>query len=102
MEARGIVGFAAALVLWALGVQRETVTRDYLLSNRHYRLPPMPADASLAEAMRVLWRVQIGFLDAALEAIDGDHGGIESYLTRRLGLTAAARATLRLKYLQPG
>lgn len=95
-------GFAAALALWALGVPRETVRRDYLLSNLHYRLPPMPADESLAEAMAVLWRVQIGFLDAALEAIDRDHGGIEAYLSHRLGLTPAARATLRQSYLQPG
>jgi protein-tyrosine phosphatase len=61
-------GIAAALVLLALGVPRRLVTQDYLLSNEVFNQPPPPRDDKVADAMAVLWRVQEGFLDAALQA----------------------------------
>jgi len=48
---------------------------------------------------RVTWRVQQGFLDAALDAVDADHGGIEKYLRGRLGLSDAALRELATRYL---
>lgn len=93
-------GFAAALILLALGVPRDLVMRDYLLTNDLYRHPPLPPSDTPAEALAVLWRVELGFLDAALHAIDADHGGIERYLEARLRLSPAAREALALRYLQ--
>ena len=49
----------------------------------------------------MLWRVQQGFLDAALQAVDADHGGVERYLSQRLGLSPAARQQLAQRYLEP-
>lgn len=95
-------GFAAALLLLALGVPRDVVLQDYLLTNQHFRHPPMPATTTPPEALAVLWRVQQGFLDAALQAVDADHGGIQPYLRQRLGLSDAALQTLAQRYLQPG
>lgn len=94
-------GVAAALILLALGVPRDVVVEDYLLSNRHYRYPPPPASAIPADALAVVWKVQHGFLQAALQAIDDDHGGVDRYLERRLGLSSAARDALAARYLQP-
>ena len=95
-------GFAAALVLLALGVPRDVVVRDYLLTNQVFRHPPSQGGAVPAEAMAVLWRVQEDFLAAALQAVDADHGGVERYLHRRLGLGAAALDALADKYLAAG
>jgi protein-tyrosine phosphatase len=92
-------GIAAALLLLALGVQREVVAQDFLLSNEALRHAPLEHDMLSPEAMTVLWRVQPGFLEAALHEVDTGHGGIERYLTRRLGLSAAARATLAARWL---
>ena len=95
-------GFAAALLLMALGVSRESVVQDYLLSNVHYRLPPSVRSAQAhlpAEAMEVLWKVRPDFLDSAFSVIDADYGGVETYLTRRLGLGPAARSRLVERYL---
>lgn len=93
-------GIAAALILQALGVPRDVVMQDYLLTNQHFRHPPVPHTTTPKEALAVLWRVQEDFLIEALRAIDQDHGGIERYLSQRLGLSDAARATLRSRYLQ--
>ena len=102
-------GVAAALILLALGVPREVVLQDYLLTNQVYRHPPPltasnPASNSTdtpADVLAVLWRVQAGFLEAALQVIEADHGGIDRYLAQRLGLSPAAMATLATRYLQP-
>jgi protein-tyrosine phosphatase len=63
----------------------------------------MPAAVSgLAppEVLNVLWRVQEDFLHAAFDAVERDHGGLEQYLTRQLGLTPAARRRLADLYLE--
>jgi protein-tyrosine phosphatase len=93
-------GFAAALILLALGVPRELVHEDYLITNRVFQ-PPPPAQGLLsAEVLQVLWRVQPDFLHAALHAVDHDHGGVERYLEQRLGLNAVARRRLIERYLE--
>ena len=94
-------GFAAALILLALGVPRDVVQQDYLLTNRVFQHPPTAQGGLSAEVLAVLWRVQPGFLDAALHAVDTDHGGIDRYLAQRLGLSPAALQQLAAQYLQP-
>lgn len=94
-------GLAAALILLALGVSRERVLHDYLLTNERYKFLPGAHPEIPHDALMVLWRVQQGFLDEAWLAIDRDHGGIERYLGQRLGLTPAALRTLAERYLQP-
>jgi protein-tyrosine phosphatase len=98
-------GVAAALILSVLGVPLEVIRQDYLLTNRHYRRPAdaqahSPAGAP-AEVLAVLWQVQDVFLDAALQALERDHGGFDRYLKDRMGLGAAERDLLRDRYLEP-
>jgi len=94
-------GIAAALVLLALGVPRDVVQQDYLLTNDLLQGPP-PAHAAdtPADAWAVLWGVQQGFLDTALRIIDADNGGVERYLAQRLRLTPVALDALAARYLQ--
>ena len=94
-------GIAAALILSALGVSRDWVQQDYLLTNRHYKHAPPAQSDTPAEVLAVLWRVERGFLDAALQVIDAEHGGTDAFLSRRIGLSQAALDTLALRYLQP-
>ena len=53
------------------------------------------------EVLAVLWQVQPGFLEAALQVVDSEHGGIQRYLQQRMGLGPAALRTLAERYLQP-
>lgn len=93
-------GWAAALILRALGVSREQVMEDYLLTNAHYQRPAPVAGGRLApEVLDVLWRVQAPFLDSALDLVDRDHGGMDRYLAEVLGMDRAARAQLAQRYL---
>ncbi|MFM8769168.1 MAG: tyrosine-protein phosphatase, partial [Rubrivivax sp.] len=94
-------GFAAALALQALGVPRAVVLHDYLLTNALYQPPPVPHTDTPREALAVLWRVQSEFLEAAYQALDADHGGMDRYLEQRLGVTESARRALARKYLEP-
>jgi protein-tyrosine phosphatase len=93
-------GVAVALVLLALGVPRDVVRQDYLLTNElAAEPPPSPGDLP-GDAWAVLWGVQPGFLDTALGVIDAEHGGVQRYLSRQLRLTPAALDTLAARYLQ--
>jgi protein-tyrosine phosphatase len=93
-------GYAAALILLALGVPRHVVMQDYLLSNALYRRPELPATQTPRDVLDVLWRVEEGFLAAALDTLDAEHGGVERYLEQRLGLGRAALRALAQRYLQ--
>ena len=95
-------GFAAALVLYALGATPDEVMRDYLLTNECLKVPQGARYGLHAEVASVLWRVQPEFLAAAFEAVEQDYGGLEPYLKKGLGLGSAQRERLKKLYLQPG
>lgn len=83
-------GFAAALLLSALGVDRDTIMQDYLLPNRLYRRSPSVEESGPAHVMDVLWQVQ-----AAFDSMDQDHGGVSSYLAGPVGMKDDERAIER-------
>lgn len=101
-------GVAAALLLSALGVAREQVVADYLLSNRYYR-PAQPTPgandstsrllASLQPAVvQVLMGVDASYIEAALDAATRKHGSLEAYFANELGVDAAGLRQLRDLY----
>jgi len=93
-------GFAAALLLEALGVPRAVILQDYLLTNDFYQMPTANPVGLPQEVLNVLWRVQVNFLDAAFEAVDADFGSVPRYLKEALGLDAQAQERLVALYLQ--
>jgi protein-tyrosine phosphatase len=93
-------GFAAAMILLALDVPRPVVMQDYLLTNELLRMDSAPAYGVPLEVLQVLWRVQADFLEAALHAVDADHGGVDRYLQQALGVGPLERQRLAGLYLQ--
>ena len=102
-------GGAAALLLLALGVQRETVLADYLLSNlefdalcRDFLANPRHA-AALQDPSRA-WLPLIdadpGYLAALFDAVFARYDSIESYLEAELGIRDDALAALRNHLLE--
>ena len=91
-------GFAAALVLHALGATREEVMRDYLLTNDRLKPPAFAWKGLEPHVAKVLWGVQPEFLQASFDAIEEDFGGPDAYLRQALGVGEAERARLRALY----
>jgi len=93
-------GFAAALLLKAVGASDDEVMRDYLLTNERLRLPAGGLLGLPPEAAQVLWRVDPAFLRAALAEVDAAYGSLEGYFREGLGLGDAERARLKAAYLR--
>ncbi|MDR0225166.1 MAG: tyrosine-protein phosphatase [Burkholderiaceae bacterium] len=93
-------GWAAALLLTALGVDEETVMQDYLLTNQLYQRPATTFAAMPPEVLDVLWRVQASYLTAATDMVRSDFGGMDRYLREALGVDTAARDRLAALYLE--
>lgn len=104
-------GVAAAILLTALGVDRETVIQDYLLSNQYFR--PHPAsmradDPAMAmfrklspDAIKALMGVDRTYLEGAFTTMDAYPGGMQAYYREKLGLDDVKIAWLRNKFLTP-
>lgn len=103
-------GIAAALVLTVLGVSREAIIQDYLLSNEYFnasKIEKQPDDqtgaflAKLpADAVEALMGVDRSYIEAAFAEIDTRPGGMDAYLRDELDVTQADIAAMRARYLQ--
>ncbi len=109
-------GVAAAILLSALGVPRDTVVADYALSdqivnyekalasdrerngprNKHNDyLHQLPRDVLLP-----MLASEPRYIEATLDQIAADHGSVVNYVERRLGVDARALDALRARYLE--
>ena len=88
-------GTAIAMLLSALGVPRETVFEDYLLTNQYWdragREPPDMDPATVA----AVFSAREEYLNAAFAAVEARFGGLEAYITGHLGLDDDRRQALR-------
>lgn len=95
-------GFLAALTHHLLGVSRDDLLADYLLTNVAVDLEGRaPEIARKLEAMTgrkashgavvAFLGVDPGFLDAAFAAIDARHGSLDGYLAQAVGVDSALR-----------
>jgi protein-tyrosine phosphatase len=101
-------GIAAALLLTALGVPRQTVIDDYLLTNRYLdpaKLFTSPAQADSPWAhlppgvTAALATADRRYIEAALAVLDRHPDGATGWLRDEMGLSAADIARLRALYL---
>jgi protein-tyrosine phosphatase len=89
-------GFASAVLLMALGVDRGTIQDDYLLTNQYRRDLAFMVGAEVDPAvMDALTQAHPSYLAAAFEAIDQHWGGTPGFLREGLDLSAAAQARLQ-------
>ncbi len=100
-------GFGVAAIQFALGVPRETVIEDYLLTNEamdfeRFILPRLRAnygDVDIDEA-KALSGVREEYIHAALDEVETSYGSFDAYLDGALGIDARRRAALRERYLE--
>ena len=98
-------GWAAASLLTLLGVAKDDVYHDYLLTNERLIPSLKPVFDGFAKAggdpqlLVPVLGVDAAYLDAAFAEVDEKHGGIEQYFVETLGLGADALSAMREKYL---
>jgi protein-tyrosine phosphatase len=109
-------GLAAALVLSCLGVPRDVIVEDFILTNQVVDLDrvlfqdprrSVGLDDEHGQLARVDPSTRAPFLEAspeylaaAFEQINQDHGSIEEYLRSRLGVDPAKSARIREHLLE--
>jgi len=97
-------GSFSAVLLTLLGVPRDVVFEDYLLTNT-YLLTPARVDAILArggtrETAATALGVDRTYLERFFTSIDGAYGSFDGYRRTGLGLSDADVQTLKTKLLE--
>lgn len=105
MAGKDRTGIAVAMLHLSVGVHRDDVIEDYLLTNTAGDPEArIAAGAQTIHAiagrldekvLRVLMAVEPEYLETAFAAIEEQHGSIDGYLDEALGMDAAARERLR-------
>jgi protein-tyrosine phosphatase len=104
-------GFGSAMILFTLGVDRETIMKDYLLSAEYFSaesaMEVLLKDRENARrfpfdlnAFKPVYEVYPEYLETALEEIEKRYESIERYLEEVLGVTREIRRHLKEKYLE--
>jgi len=100
-------GLSIAVILLTLGVEREAITTDYLISNDKHRRYRIRRGDDSAQAMTPevtallspLFDARTTYLEAAFDEMQRNWGSIERYLTEGLGVTDEVRERLRERLL---
>jgi len=89
-------GFGIAAVLMALGVPRDVIVADYLLTNEYRRdLAFMIGDGVDPAVQNALKQAHPSYLAAAFDTIDRRWGSDAAYIERGLGFGSEAQDRLR-------
>ena len=101
-------GFAAAIILLALGVSEEVVMQDYMLTQRffspHAEIDRLRQKYQMqqmeTESLLPMLEVHEDYLSRALTAIGQHYPSLEVYLEEALGVGPSEVAQLRARYLE--
>lgn len=106
-------GIAVALTHALLGVSREDILHDYLLTNRHwnYETHGTAVAAAMREeagklvdpaAVRAAIEVEAEYLDAAFDVITARAGSVEGYLDKVVGIPEIRQRAIITRLVEPG
>ena len=96
-------GSASAMLLAALGADRELIMADFILSKDYY--DPMTAQIKTeTESQKTVINTLISanpvIFEATLDKVDAKYGSLRNYLTECLGVTPEMMDVLRSRYLE--
>lgn len=101
-------GITTALLLALLGVPDETIQADYSLSNRYFAVYQAIGEAAVTpfkrfgitlETLQPVFVANPVMIAATLDHVRSTYGGVETYLVRQAGLTAAQLDRIRERLL---
>ena len=96
-------GCASAMLLAALGAERELIMADFILSKDYY--DPMVSQVKTeTEAQKTVINTLISanpeIFGATLDKVDAKYGSLKNYLTECIGVTPEMMKVLRDRYLE--
>lgn len=96
-------GCASAMLLAALGADRNLIMSDFILSKDYYE--PMVSQIKTEtdkqkNVINTLISANPEIFEAALDKIDSNYGSFTNYLTECIGVTPAMMQVLRDRYLE--
>lgn len=101
-------GWAAAIILGLLGVDRETIYADYFLTDRYNRprnekrmaiYKQYTDDSFVLDYLASLQQTKATYLDSAFQAMEETYGTMETYAIEALGMTQESIEKLKELYL---
>lgn len=100
-------GIAAALILYALGVDEKTIIEDYLATNYYRRNENVRAVKGMVKQYKIeetaaqnLMLAKENYLRATFTSIEKQYGTLDAYLEKVMGLSKSSRELLQNKYLE--
>ena len=102
-------GFGALLILSLLGVSKQDILEDYMLTNFYKKeknesslqeMMEKTNNEDLVLAFRYMKEANLDYIYAALEEIEQKYGDVVQYCKQELNVTDAEIATLREFYLE--
>jgi protein-tyrosine phosphatase len=122
MAGKDRTGFAAAMLLLALGVDRDTVEQEYMLT-REYFLPRIEIERikkryeeefknqelkdkerndseNISEQFLPVFDTRLNYLHSAFEAIEAQWGSLDAYIASGLGIDDHKREQLKTRFLE--
>lgn len=96
-------GCASAMLLAALGAERDLIVADFTLS-KHYYDPRISRIETTTEAqataLNTLISANPAIFEATLDKVEARYGSLRGYLTECIGVTPEMMETLRERYLE--
>ena len=94
-------GFGALLFLSILGVSKELIIEDYLLTNVFYKGPKINDwRETTSDAIRPLLEARTDYIDAAFNEIEGRHENVEQYVLKELEIGGDTITLIKDRYLE--
>ena len=96
-------GCASAMLLAALGADRDLIVADFTLSKHYYdphtvKIPT--TTESQQKAISTLISANPAIFEASLDRVEARYGSLANYLTECIGVTSEMMETLREKFLE--
>lgn len=96
-------GCASAMLLAALGAERDLIVADFTLS-KHYYDPQIAQIETTTEVQQMVLGTLISanpaIFEATLDKVEARYGSLREYLTECIGVTPEMMETLRERYLE--
>ena len=89
------------LFLSILGVSKELIIEDYLLTNVFYKGPKINDWREIAsDTIRPLLEARTDYIDAAFNEIEGRHENVEQYVLKELEIGGDTITLIKDRYLE--